>query len=171
MKNKKGISIRVYGRYRGISDMAVRKAIKAGRITPLTDGTINPKIADQEWQANTTSKEPTQKGVAKDIILENALPNGGATFMQARTANEVLKAQTGKVKLKQLKGELIDRSEVVAHVFRLARQERDAWMNWPSRVSAQIASELMVDSHKLHVMLERYVSKQLKELKTPSFER
>ena len=89
--------------------------------------------------------------------------------MQARTANEVLKAQTVKVKLKQLKGELIDRREVIAHIFRLARQERDAWMTWPARISAQMASELKVDAHKLHVMLERYVGKQLEELKPPSF--
>ena len=47
-----GISIRAYARMRGISDTAVRKAIRAGRITQLTDGTIDPEVADKEWQAN-----------------------------------------------------------------------------------------------------------------------
>ncbi len=48
-----GISIRAYGRHRGVSDAAVRKAIKAGRITPEADGTIDPEKADAEWGRNT----------------------------------------------------------------------------------------------------------------------
>lgn len=35
-----GVSIRAYGRHRGVSEAAVRKAIRAGRITPERDGTI-----------------------------------------------------------------------------------------------------------------------------------
>ena len=35
-----GISIRAYARHRGVSDTAVHKAIRAGRITPEADGTI-----------------------------------------------------------------------------------------------------------------------------------
>jgi hypothetical protein len=170
-----GISIRAYARHRGISDMAVRKAIKVGRISQLEDGTIDPKKADQEWQLNTEKRNQDTKpttSYVKDTTFKNNIPStSGSTFMQARTANEVIKAQVSKVKLKQLKGELIDKAEVIAHVFRLARQERDAWMSWPSRISAQMASELGVDPHKMHVMLEKYVSKQLEELKPPSFER
>jgi hypothetical protein len=58
------------------------------------------------------------------------------TFMQARTANEVLKAQERRLRLQQMKGELVDRAKAVAQVFRLAREERDAWVNWPARVAA-----------------------------------
>ena len=76
----------------------------------------------------------------------------------------MLKAQTNRVRLKQLKGEVIDRSEALAHVFRLARQERDLWQTWPSRVSSQMAAELEVDAHKLHVMLGRYIREQLEEM-------
>ena len=48
------------------------------------------------------------------------------TYLQARTANEVLKAQERRLRLQQLKGELVDRARAVALVFRLARQERDS---------------------------------------------
>lgn len=41
-----GISIRAYARQRGVSDAAVRKAIKTGRITTEPDGTIDPAKAD-----------------------------------------------------------------------------------------------------------------------------
>ena len=53
---------------------------------------------------------------------------GGTTFLQAKTANEVLKAQERRIRLQKLKGELIERARALALVFRLAREERDAWV-------------------------------------------
>ena len=86
------------------------------------------------------------------------------TFMQARTANEVLKAQERRIRLQRMKGELVDRAKAVAQVFRLARDERDAWVNCPARVAAMIAAELEVDPHQLHTVLERHVRDHLGEL-------
>jgi cupin superfamily acireductone dioxygenase involved in methionine salvage len=51
----------------------------------------------------------------------SALPAGGTSLLQARTVNEVVKAQTNKVRLARLKGELVDRPQAIAHVFKLAR--------------------------------------------------
>ena len=34
-------------------------------------------------------------------------------------------------------------------VFRLAREERDTWLNWPARVAALMAAELGVDAHAM----------------------
>ncbi|MGH8585250.1 MAG: elements of external origin [Gammaproteobacteria bacterium] len=172
-----GISIRAYARGRGVSDAAVRKAIKTGRITPEPDGTIEPARADREWRRNTDSAQQRgrQRAVPNEAIaavreavgeppLGGGTESGGTTFLQARTANEVLKAQTNKVRLARLKGELVDRAQAIGHVFTLARAERDAWLNWPSRISAQISAELRVDPHALHVMLEREVRRHLEEL-------
>jgi hypothetical protein len=53
---------------------------------------------------------------------------------------------------------------VKAQVFRLGREFRDAWVNWPARVSSQMAAELQVDEHGLHMILERYVREHLNEL-------
>ncbi len=49
-------------------------------------------------------------------------------MLQACSVNEVVKAQTNKVRLARLKGELVDRSQAIEHVFTLARAERDAWL-------------------------------------------
>ena len=84
--------------------------------------------------------------------------------MQARTANEVLKAQERRLRLQQMKGELVDRAKAVAQVFRLARDERDAWINWPARVAAVMAAELEIDQHRLHIALEGQVREHLNEL-------
>jgi hypothetical protein len=88
----------------------------------------------------------------------------GMTFVQARTAAMVLRAQTARVKLQQLKVELIDRTKALAHVYQMARQIRDSWQNWPARVSSRMAAELDVDPHVMHTTLEVYVREHLEEL-------
>ena len=170
-----GISIRAYARHRGVTDTAVHKAIRAGRITPEADGTIDADRADREWARNSdVPKTGTRAKAAKVAAPEGgtgvggdgpaALPAGGASLLQARTVNEVVKAQTNKVRLARLKGELVDRPQAIAHVFKLARSERDAWLNWPARISAQMAAKLNVDPHTMHVALEAAVREHLQEL-------
>jgi hypothetical protein len=166
-----GISIRAYARHRGVTDTAVHKAIRAGRITPEADGTIDADRADREWTRNSDApKAGTRAKATKVAVPEGggdgpaALPTGGASLLQARTVNEVVKAQTNKVRLARLKGELVDRPQAIAHVFKLARSERDAWLNWPARVSAQMAAKLNVDPHTMHVALEAAVREHLQEL-------
>ena len=173
-----GLSIRAYARHRGVSHVAVKKAIDSGRITPEPDGTIEPNRADLEWAQNTVStRKPTPAKTApaavespRARVMEPAEPaapvlsTGGTSLLQARTLNEVVKAQTNKVRLARLKGDLVDRSQAIAHVFRLARTERDAWINWPARISAQMAAKLEADPHALHVALEAAVREHLMEL-------
>ena len=169
-----GLSIRAYARHRGVSDAAVRKAISAGRITPEADGTVDPDRADAEWARNTeaprngTRARPVRVAVPPDTAPVGdgpaALPAGGTSLLQARTVNEVVKAQTNKVRLARLKGELVERNQAIAHVFKLARAERDAWLNWPARISAQLAARLAVDPHTMHVALEAAVREHLQEL-------
>jgi hypothetical protein len=167
-----GLSIRAYARHRGVSDTAVHKAIRAGRITPEADGTIDPDKADRDWARNSEPpKEGTSAKAAKVRVADDPAPNlaaglpaDGTSLLQARTVNEVVKAQTNKVRLARLKGELVDRNQAIAHVFKLARTERDAWLNWPARISSQMAARLGMDAHTLHVALEAAVREHLAEL-------
>ena len=172
-----GLSIRAYARHRGVSHVAVKKAIDSGRITPEADGTIEPNRADLEWAQNTVparkaapikatsaAVEPPRARPQETEVAAPALSTGGASLLQARTVNEVVKAQTNKVRLARLKGELVDRSQAIAHVVKLARSERDAWLNWPARISAQMAARLAVDAHAMHVALEAAVREHLQEL-------
>ena len=173
-----GLSIRAYARHRGVSHVAVKKAIDSGRITPEADGTIEPNRADLEWAQNTVSARKLGPAKAAPVAVEPprarpmepaepaapVLSTGGTSLLQARTVNEVVKAQTNKVRLAQLKGDLVDRAQAIAHVFRLARTERDAWLNWPARISAQMAAKLEIDAHELHVALESAVRDHLIEL-------
>lgn len=177
-----GVSQRAYARRRGVSHTAVRKAIAAGRITLEADGTIDPEKADREWDSQTdpakqrgkhaqalgaktrAATKPVPKAAlrAVDETLGDAPSGDGeVSFLRARMANEVLKAQTAKVKLAKMKGELVDREKATALVFDLARRERDAWQNWPPRVAADMAAELGVDAHTMEQVLDRHLRKHL----------
>lgn len=179
-----GLSIRAYARHRGVSHVAVKKAIDTGRITALPDGTIDPDAADAQWAQNTlqprraatqeqaSSPKPRRAPATADATPTREasepgappLSAGGTSLLQARTVNEVLKAQLNKVELAHRKKELVDRAQAVAHVFKLARIERDAWLNWPARISAQMAAKLGVDPHTMHIALEAAVREHLQEL-------
>ena len=89
---------------------------------------------------------------------------GEVSFLRARMANEVLKAQTAKVRLEKMKAEVIDRARATAMVFDLARRERDAWLNWPPRVAANMAAELGVDAHRMEQVRDIYLRQHLTEM-------
>jgi len=189
-----GLSRRKYATHRGVSEKAVRKAIAAGRITVEADGTIDSVKADQQWEAHTdpamqrgvharrvagntaaatarAATKPVPKAAlrAVDDTLRDAgaVPesgNGEVSFLRARMANEVLKAQTARVRLQKMKDELVDRTSATSMVFDLARRERDAWLNWPSRVAANMAAELGVDAHITEQVLDKYLRQHLADM-------
>lgn len=180
-----GISIRAYAKLRGVSHVAVLKAAKAGRIPIEADGTIDPAKADAAWERSTDPSKTKGKkatrpgpvteklkpvadtaiGSVRETLKEQGLPSGGnVTFVQARTAHEIAKAHLARLRLQRMKGELVDRARATALVFRLAREERDAWANWPARVAALMAAELGADPHAMQKALEAHVRARLSEL-------
>jgi hypothetical protein len=175
-------SNRALARALGVSETAVRKAEKAGRIRRAGDGSWEVERVRAAWGANTDVAQqratapglrPVPEaavGAVRDTLRdhgESVPAGGGTTFLQARTANEVLKAQERKLRLGRLKGELVDRARTTALVFRLARAERDAWLQWPARVAATLAAELGVEAHAMQTALEQALRAQLDELAEP----
>ncbi len=182
-----GLSIRAYARHRGVSHVAVQKAIKAGRIPVEPDGTVDPAKADAAWRRATDpgrARKPESArpapgpasgprvkpvseaalGSVRETLKEQGLPAGKISFVEARTAHEIAKAHLARLRLQRMKGELVDRARATALVFRLAREERDAWANWPVRVAALMAAALGVDPHTLQTALETQVRAHLAEL-------
>jgi hypothetical protein len=178
------MSERAYGAHAGISRGAVQKARASGRLVLHADGSIDVAASDaRRAQAtdpamqrgeHTSSLRPVPEaavGAVAETLREQGLPAptaaGGMTYLQARTANEVLKAQERKMRLQKLKGELVDRARATALVFRLARQERDAWAGWPARVArvaALMAADLGIGAHAVQTVLETHVRQHLAEL-------
>tara|TARA_Y100001936_G_scaffold210163_1_gene216793 strand:- start:254 stop:754 length:501 start_codon:yes stop_codon:yes gene_type:complete len=157
-----GLSIRKYATLRGVTEGAVRKAISSGRITPNEDGTIDVERADREWKENT---DEAKINTGLPVMTENMpAANGKPSFTKIKTAHELYKAQLTQLSLQEKKGQLINKDMVKTQVYRLGRQVRDSWLNWPARVSALMAAELGIDEHALHQALERYVREHLNDI-------
>ena len=153
------------------------RAAKAGRITLEPDGTIDAVAADAAWERMTEPGRVKAKpgklkpvpeaalGSVRETLKEQGLPAGGTiTFVQARTAHEIAKAHLARLRLQRMKGELVDRARAAALVFRLAREERDGWINWPVRVAALMAAELGLEAHPMQKVLETHVRAHLADL-------
>jgi len=122
-----GLSIRAYAKVRGVSHVAVLKAIKAGRIPIEPDGAIDLGKADAAWERSTdpgrtksrTKAKPSPEtlkpvaaaavGSVRETLKEQGLPasgpfdkGSGVTFVQARTAHEIAKAHLARLRLRVL---------------------------------------------------------------------
>ena len=175
-----GMTERDYAARAGLSRGAIQKAKVAGRLVLHPDGSIDAEASDARRAAATDPSKQRPGPASKlkpvptaavaavgDTLREHGLPppsGSGATFLQAKTANEVLKSQERRLKLQKLKGELVDRARAEALVFRLARETRDAWVNWPARAAALIAAELGLDPAAMQKVLEAHVRAHLDEL-------
>jgi hypothetical protein len=190
-----GLSERQYAAHVGLSRGAIQKAKDAGRLVLHADGSIDAAASDERRAAMTdpaksraapkatAAPKPKLKPVPEaavasvgETLREEGLPapvaGGGTTFLQAKTANEVLKAQERRIRLQELKGELVDKARAETLMFRLAREERDAWVTWPARVAALMASELAADLDEevtveaalMQKVLEAHVRAQLDSL-------
>ena len=190
-----GMSERQYAAHVGLSRGAIQKAKEAGRLVLHADGSIDAAASDQRRSALTDPSKsratpsapkataPKMKPVPEaavasvgETLREEGLPapvtSGGTTFLQAKTANEVLKAQERRIRLQKLKGELVEKARAETLMFRLAREERDAWVTWPGRVAALMASELgaalgseiTLEAAVMQKVLETHVRTQLDSL-------
>ena len=176
-------SQREVARRLGISHTALQKAQRAGRIAPEADGTwdidrVRARLAD--------SSDPTRKTAALSAAPSPTMPPAPRppasppasaplsaptpeplpraaqnTFHDARTANEVLKAQERRLRLDERKGKLVDKARALLLVHRLAKEERDAILAWPARVAAEMAAELGVDVHRLQTMMDARLRQHL----------
>jgi hypothetical protein len=135
--------------------------------------------ADASWERSTDPgrKKPLARpknlrpvaepalGSVRETLREQGLPAGPrVTFVEAHTAREIAMAHLTRLRVQRMKGELVERDRATALVFRLAREERDTWLNWPVRVAALMAAELGVEPHPMQKMLETQVRAHLAAL-------
>jgi hypothetical protein len=173
-------SQRELARRLGVSHTALQKAQRAGRIAPEADGAwdvekVRARLAESSdpTRKTATLAAPKAAPVAVPIASRPAVPvppiaapdplprATGSTFHDARTANEVLKAQERRLRLDERNGKLVDKARALLLVHRLAKEERDAILAWPARVAAEMAAELGVDAHRLQTMMDTRLRQHL----------
>ena len=177
-----GLSERAYAARSGLSRGAVQKARKTGRLVLYPDGSINAAASDAR-RAETTDPDQQMRaqggvgtGGGDGAASAVSGPGDSASYLKARTALTVYQAQERQLSIQRKKGVLVDRARAETLVFRLARQERDVWVTWPTRVAALMAAQLAaemeaasgeavtIETAILQRVLEAHVREQLTAL-------
>jgi hypothetical protein len=168
------MSERAYAVHAGLSRGAVQKAKTSGRLVLHADGSINVEASDK-LRTQMTDLDQQRRSVGSG---ETSVSGAGdsTSYLKARTALTVYQAQERQLAIQKKKGVLVDRARAETLVFRLARQERDAWITWPNRVAAMMAADLtaelekagaapvMIETAILQRVLETHVREQLAAL-------
>ena len=144
------MSERAYAEQAGLSRGAVQKARKTGRLVLFADGSINAAASDARRGSMTDPDQQIRSrgglgaGGESPMMAPSAVsgPSDSTSYIKARTALTVYQAQERQLSIQKKKGVLVDRARAETLVFRLARQERDTWVTWPTRVAALMAAQL-----------------------------
>lgn len=166
------VSQREAARQLGVTHTALQRAAKDGRISQEPGGGWDVERTRAALGATSnpigrTAAMARPDAPARNVAQPDANPTpaipGNTNFHNARTANEMLKAQDRKLRLDERRGILVDKARALTLVHRLAKEERDAVLAWPARVAPELAAELGVDPHRLHTLLDARLRQYLAE--------
>ena len=176
-----GISIRSYAKHKKVSEGAVRKAIKSGRIIPEADGTIDQAKADASWKRNTNQaqqrkqpstppkvqQQPTKPTVmqqpTRPIAQKPSPPKVvGPDFQTSRAVKETYAAKMAMLDFEERTKGLVNADEVRVSAFNLGRRVRDRLLLIPHRIAAILAAEM--DADKVEKTLADELRKAMEEL-------
>jgi len=175
------MSERAYAAHSRLSRGAVQKARKNERLVLFADGSINARASDARRGAMTDPDQQMRSkggfgGGSSGEASAVSGPGDSTSYLKARTALTVYQAQERQLSIQKKKGVLVDRARAETLVFRLARQERDVWVTWPTRVAALMAAQISAEMEKasgvpvtietaiLQRALETHVREQLNAL-------
>ena len=159
------LSIRAYARHRGVTEAAVRKAIRQGRVSKGKNGKINPKIADKEWNKNTDPAQiKAEVAEEKPDYSQNSAPNSisGPSYQQSRAIKEAYGAKLLRLQFEKESKKLISTDDVKVSAFNAARMTRDRILNIPDRVIPQLVGK--TDIFEMKEILKAELIKALEEL-------
>lgn len=171
-----GISIRAYARMRGCSESAVRKAIASKRIKPEPDGTIDPELANRQWQENTfagatlgtsaakTAPTPTARQTMAPPVpgVDSPSSDPVQSFLRARAVKETFNAKIAQMEYEERAGRLIPATRAAEYASTFSAIVKDHLMAMPDRLAPLLAA--VDDETASHRILANDVSSVLKKL-------
>ncbi len=143
------MGVREYGRHRGVSHVAVLKALRTGRIRQGPDGLIDSDEADREWARNT---HPAMRA-------PRAVPSAAqAGYSQARAVRAHYEALLAKREYEEKAASLVSADEVEFVASRIDTELRNHMLRIADTVSAKLRSYICKhgagpDEHVVHGIL------------------
>ncbi len=163
-----------YATHRGVSAVAVHKAVKAQRISTI-DGKIDPIVADIQWQANTRPRAvrplaPDPQTSAADYPPPVPIPAPVASaagepvddYWVSRARREAAEAQIAEMKRSEIEGTLIRTDALRQAWSKRIATTRDALLQIPARMAPVLAAESDMD--RVAAVLEDELRQALAEL-------
>ena len=148
----------------GVGRQAVLEAIKRGRLSKSARKVgehwqIDPALGKIEFAKNVdVAKRPPRGEIAPVVNGDDDYPD----FNESRAKREFHMAALAEMDVKEREGNLVNADQVRESAFKLARQTRDAMLNIPDRVSADLAAE--TDAFKAHARLTKEIREALSAL-------
>lgn len=158
------ISLRAYGRHRGVALSAVQKAIESKRVTVIRKNerghviAIERHAADQQWATNTDAVEAARSGKFAQPVAETQPPAPGAegqdkpadkpvalddqgNFLAARVRESQLRGELLELEKLERVGELLPRAIVRKEFTEIFAQLKNAALRIPDRKAQVLAGE------------------------------
>lgn len=156
-----------YAEHRGVSRVAVHKAIKDQRISTI-DGKIDPAVADIQWAANSRARAPAAAASAGGRPAVGSRPAASAPdpgaplngdllenpddYWVSRGRREAAEAEMAELKLAEQRGQLIQVKAVESVWSNALAGMREHLLQIRSRLGPLLANES--DTFKVEQMLE-----------------
>ena len=168
------LSQRAYAKHLGVSEGAVRKAIKSGRISIDKNNLIDPELADRQWQENTDPSKRRNENLdivtnnKSDIEIVNQVNNNNLvntssiTYQKSRAVKETYEAKLRKLEYDIKLGKLIPADEVKVSAFNAGRITRDRLLNIPNQVAPMLVNQS--DIFTVKEILKKHIIIALEEL-------
>jgi phage terminase Nu1 subunit (DNA packaging protein) len=130
-----GVTQSEVGRVLGITQSAVSQHVKAGKLSTLPDGSMDPETAAREYAERTNPVKPKGRKTGPK-------PAGEAegTMYRSQERLAAAKAEQAELELAQLRGDMLRADEVKAAAFVAARTARDQLLSIPQRLAPVVAS-------------------------------
>jgi hypothetical protein len=164
---KKLLTVAEYAASIGIEKSVIYKQVKQGKIT-CTDGVIDPERANAERAASVTKRQVAHRHAThatRTTPIEFPAPGSKAEFERA-----VARERAEKLRLENevSRGILVNANDAESTFESRFRAEAEAFLNWPSGITAEMAAELGIQERLLFPVLDRFVRAFMTERsKTP----
>jgi hypothetical protein len=187
------VSIRAFAKLDGCSESLVRRGIAEGRLPRGEDGKLDAALAGTGWRqgnagrahrVRTPSAHSAHPG-ASSAPAEAPAPEVAAlpgeeiedaadrlakaataipSYAESLAKKEHFLALLRELEYREKEAQLIDLDTARGVMYEEFRRVRDAWMNWPARYAALIASDLGIEADRVTGVLAAYVHKQIAAL-------
>jgi hypothetical protein len=191
------VSIRQFAKLDGCDDKLVRRAITQGKLPKSEDGKLDPALAGTGWRkrnrnrpadadsapivrtprttaAKSAPSADEVESAADNLFAEEAedfltkvLEGHFADQAHAERIKENALAAKHLLAARKEAGNLVEIEAAEKILFDTQRSQRDAWLNFPTRIGPVLAAELGVEADKVVEAITAHVQQQLEDLGEP----